>query len=216
MIASGIVLIGTFIALLAFAFSTLLLYLKYPKSRAVKLLSFYFLFFFLGLIATSLRNKIPDFISLQLGVVAFAVGYMFLYMAIKNMFGLESKWHKRYYIPIVLMFVGIFLFTYIYYDLHIRIVIFSIYIAIYTFATAWLLYEESVKHYKRFHQFIALIYLIVSFVFMLRAVNAATFGYHLQVFYSTTFIVNSPYLSLIVMSLALIIMSNLHLRSDKK
>lgn len=215
MIASGIVLISTFIALLAFALSTFLLYLKYPKSRIVKLLALYFAFFFFGLIVTSLRNKIPNFISLQLGVVSFAIGYMFLYMAIKHMLGLESNWQRRYYIPITILFMGIFLFTYMYYDLHMRIVIFSLYIAVYTFVTAWLLYESSVKYYKRFHQFIALFYLIISFVFILRAINSSIFGYHLQVFYSNTFIINSPYISLIIISLILIIMSNLHLRYIK-
>lgn len=213
MIASGVILTITFASLLMFAFSTLLLYVRYPKSRSVRLLGYYFFCFFLGLVATSLRNKIPDFFSLQLGIMTFAVGYMFLFMGLKDLLGLDSMWHNRYYIPIAILFIGIFFFTYIYYDLHMRIVIFSLYITIYTLATAWLFYKASTDRFKKLNHVAALLYFIVASIFVLRALNASTFGYHVNILYTSQFIVNSPYILLTATSIILIVVSNIYLRN---
>lgn len=216
MIASGIILTITFMALLAFAISTVLLYIKYPKSKSVKLLVLYSLFFLIGLGLTSLRNKIPSFLSLELGIMAFAVGYLFLYIGLKNMLGLEAKWHNRYYIPLILLFTGLFLFTHVYYDLHMRIVSFSLFISSYTLATAWLFYKMSAKFYKILHQFIAFFYILVSFVFVLRAINSISLGYSFELLYSSEFILYSPYILLIIMTCILIVMSNIYIRIDKR
>jgi hypothetical protein len=212
MIASNMIILITLLFLLAFAVSTLFLYLKFPKNRGVKFFGVYFLFFLLGLILTSLRNKIPDFISLQIGISVFAVGYMFLYMGLKNIVGQDSHWYHRYFIPIGVLFIGIFLFTYVQYDLHMRIIIFSFYITIYTLVTAWIFYKASAFKFKIINRIASIIYVAIAFVFLVRALNATTMSNQIGVKYSMEFIVNAPYISLCIMSLVLILVSNVYLR----
>lgn len=216
MIASGWILIMAFIVFLAFTLSTFLLFIHYPKSRSVRLLALFTFFLLLGLVLTSLRNKIPIFLSLEVGVMALAIAYLFLYLGLKNMLISESKWYNYYYIPLFFLFVGLYLFTHLYYDLHMRIVLFSLYLSPYIFATAILFYDASRKFYKRVHQFIALLYLLFSLVFILRAINSISFGYNLEFLLPSEFILYSPYILLIVMTLILIVMSNIYIRKDKR
>jgi hypothetical protein len=213
MIANNIIISITVFFLLLFAFSTLLLYFKCPKNRGIKLFGIYFILVSIGLVLTSLRNKIPDFISLQIGVSIFSVAYMYLYLGLKDILGQDSKWRNRYFIPIIVLFIGIFMFTYIQYNLHMRIIIFSFYIAIYAFITSWLFYKASAIKFKTINLISSMSYTIIAFVFLIRGLNSTTMSSQTGIKDFMMFIVNSPYISLCCMSILLIIISNIYLRA---
>ncbi len=212
MIANNTIIFTTLFFLSAFALSTFFLLKKYPAHRGLRFFKIFFYLFLLGIILTSLRNKIPDFFSLQLALSILALGLMFLYVGLKDILGLDSKWYHRYFIPVAILFCGIFLFTYIYYDLHMRIIIFSLYISIYALSTAWIFYQARLVQYRYLNFIASFLYVVIGFVFLLRAFNATNVNSTIGDISSTVFIVNAPYVLLCMLCSMLIVMSNVYLR----
>ena len=181
----------------------ILLKIKYKTEKSINYFIYFCICYFLGLILTSLRNTIPDFLSVVIGVTILALGYIFLYIGIRGLLGLPFGWLNRYLIPLAIVFCGFYLFTHIYYDLHMRIVIFSLFALSYSIALSYFFGQDSLKKLKTLNITASIFFILIAIIFLLRAFNAVTMDYAIEFAYSTQFMVLSPYIALFSTLLAL-------------
>lgn len=137
---------------------------KKTQNNSIKFLAYFILLHFIGFIFFVLRNQIPDFFSIIIANMLFSVGMLFLYMAIKTMVNIEPIWQNRYYIPLFIYFIGFIMFTYINYDIKIRILIYYSFCAIYMLTSGWLLWKNNSPEFKFFDKITAILFFIISFI----------------------------------------------------
>lgn len=204
MIANNFIIYTVVATLVLFTLMNILLKIRYKTEKSINYFLYFALCYFVGLILTSLRNTISDFLSLVLGVTILALGYIFLYIGIRGLLGLSFGWLNRYLIPVFIVFCGFYLFTHIYYDLHMRIVIFSLFALSYSITLSYFFGQNSLKKLKILNITASICFILIASVFLLRAFNAVTMNYAIEFAYSTQFMVLSPYIALFSTLLTLI------------
>ncbi|MGB3751380.1 MAG: hypothetical protein WA945_07400, partial [Arcobacteraceae bacterium] len=132
----------------------------------IKYLTYFVVLHFIGFIFFVLRNQIPDFFSIIIANMLFAVGTLFFYLTIKTIVNEKTIWHNRYYIPVFMFFIGFIIFTYFIYDTKTRIIIYYFYCAGSIFPSAWLLWKNDSKNFKLFDKTTAILLFIISFIFI--------------------------------------------------
>ncbi len=170
-------------------------YLKNKQNSALKYLTLFIAIHFIGFIGFILRNQIPDFISIIVANTLFAVGTLCLYLAIKAITGINPIWHNRYFIPVLMFFIGFIIFTYIEYDIRARIFIYYFFCFIYTASIAWILWSNISERFRIFDRASALFFTILAIVF-LGVVFQASF-LRIQAYYfsnSNTFMILSIFI----------------------
>jgi len=203
-IAFSIFTIATFINL------TLIYY--FAKNKTLKYLLGFNIGFLFGLLFMILRNSIPDFLTIIVGNTLLTTGYVFIYMAAKGLLKQETLWHFRYLIPVFVVFIGLVFFTYGYYDVGMRIVIFSLFCVIYGFALGLLFWKHAYGKFLLLYRLSALLSFASSGVFLLRAFSASTFEIPVSYFQVLVF----PYIYLIVMVILLNILFSLQILHNYK
>jgi hypothetical protein len=113
-----------------------------------------------GFVLLILRNQIPDFFSIVIANTFFAIGSLNLYVATRAIVNLDSKWHYRYYIPIVFIFVSFILFTYIDFNTPFRMVIYFTFATIYSFLSFYLFWFYASSEYRVFDKISAILFFI--------------------------------------------------------
>jgi len=204
LIANNFIIYTVVATLVLFTLMNILLKIRYKTEKSINYFLYFALCYFVGLILTSLRNTISDFLSLVLGVTILALGYIFLYIGIRGLLGLSFGWLNRYLIPVFIVFCGFYLFTHIYYDLHMRIVIFSLFALSYSITLSYFFGQNSLKKLKILNITASICFILIASVFLLRAFNAVTMNYAIEFAYSTQFMVLSPYIALFSTLLTLI------------
>lgn len=171
-------------------------YIKNKQNGAIKYLTLFILLHLIGFVGFILRNQIPDFLSIIVANGLFAVGTLYLYLAVKVMVKNTPIWQTRYLVPLFTYLIGFLVFTYIEYETSIRILIYYFFSIIYTSAIAWLFwFSESVK-YRVYDRVSSLFFGFLSVLFL--AVLFQTSAIKLQAYYfsNTNLLMN---LSIIVM-----------------
>lgn len=156
------------------AVSSSFFFYKYPEERYTKYFTLFSVFFLIGQVLTSSRNIIPDILSIIIGNMLLITGYIFLYIGIKALLNLEAKWHNRYFIPILVTLIGFILFTYVYYNVAMRIIIFSVFCVIYGSLVAWIFWKNATEKFKVIDYLSSLFFFIGAILFSYRTFRAST------------------------------------------
>lgn len=139
-------------------------YKKNTQNKSIKFLTYFIALHFIGFMFFVLRNQIPDFFSIIVANMLFAVGTLFFYMSIRAIIKIEPIWYNRNYIPLLVFLIGFVIFTYISYDTKTRILIYYLFCAIFVFASGWLLWTKNALEFKFFDKTTAIMFFIISFV----------------------------------------------------
>lgn len=137
-----------------------LIYKKNIHNRTIKFITYFVVFYFIGLLLFILRNKVPDFLSIVIANTLFIAGSHSLYLATRDIVGLESKWHNRYWIPIVVVFIGFNIFIYVDFNSNIRMLIYAFYAIIYSFLSMSLFWVYTSAKFKIFDKISVIVFLI--------------------------------------------------------
>ena len=184
---------------------------NFPTHKSVKNLFVFSLFFFVGQILTGLRNIIPDFLSIIIGNNLLISAHIFLYMSVRGLLGLDSRWHHRYFIPIIVVIIGFIFFTNFIYDIQMRIVIFSLFCALYAIIIGWAFWTHSPLEFITLNKFTAIFFFISVIIFTVRAFKASITQIPANYLSTTDVIIVLPYLYMIVMTMLLVLVFTLQI-----
>ena len=152
--------------LIFLSFYSLFFYRKNKNNPAIKYLTFFTLFYTIGFILLILRNQIPDFLSVLFANVLFTIGSVCLYIAIRAILNLEARWKAIYWIPILIVFVGFYLFTYVYFDPNMRFFLYSLFVLVFSILDMRLFILYSSPEFKLFDKISILIYFLSTLIFL--------------------------------------------------
>jgi hypothetical protein len=144
---------------------------NFPSHKSVKYLFVFSLSFFVGQILVSMRNTVPDFLSIIVGSNLQISGYLFLYLAVRGLMGIDSKWYHRYFIPIIVVLMGFLFFTYVIYDTQIRIIIFCLFCALYSIIIAWVFWDYSSSRFTILNKSTAGLFFILAIGLIVSAIK---------------------------------------------
>lgn len=174
------------------SFYMLVVYIKNSRNRAIQFITYFTVLFFFAFILFYLRNQIPDFLSIVIANTLFSIAIVSLYIAIKDSLQLDSKWHIRYWIPIVVFSVGFFIFTHLSFNFSSRIYIYCIFVIIYCIHFAWLFWIYKSKEFKLFDTLSSILFLLGVIVFSLVMVSSNIETLSTYYFSNTTFALYLP------------------------
>jgi hypothetical protein len=183
----------------------------FPTHKSVKYFFVFSLFFFVRQILTGLRNIIPDFLSIIIGNNLLISGHIFLYLATRGLFGIDSQWYNRYFIPIVVVLLGFIFFTYFIYDIQMRIVIFSLFCALYSIIIGWLFWEYTSSRFMILNRLTALVILASAVIFIIRAIKASIIQLPANYLTTTETTIVLPYIYMIIITVWLAVVFTLHI-----
>lgn len=173
MINADTLMMSSFFSLLILIIVGFILYYKFPEKKYFKYFALFPTFFLTGELLRTLRVYLPDFFSVIIGNTLMAFGIMFLYIGVRVLLNFDAKWNNRYYIPVSIVFLGFLLFTYIHYDVAMRIFIFSTFTIIYASGIAWRFFKYATEEYKVLDYISAALFLIGILIFLARTFKAS-------------------------------------------
>lgn len=174
MLDMKILIISTFFSLLILVIISSFFWYKFPLKKYPKYFTLFSVLFLFGQVLTSSRNFIPDIFSIVTGNTLLVAGYVFLYVGIRDLLNLEAPWHNRYLMPIGVVLFGFILFTFIYYSVDMRIVIISIFFAMYSFVISLMFWKNSTKKFKFIDDISAILFFMGVILFSIRIFRAST------------------------------------------
>ncbi len=173
MIDSNTLMTGSFIALFILIIVGSIFFNKFPQEKYFKYFALFSLFFLTGEILRTFRVVIPDLFSIVIANTLMVSGIIFSYIGVRAILNLESQWHIRYYIPIVVVLFGFILFTYVHYNVTMRILIFSVFSIIYASSISWIFFKNATKEFKIFDYISSLLFLVGIIIFLIRTLKAS-------------------------------------------
>lgn len=168
-----LLIISSFFSLTVLVITSCFLSFKFPNEKYFHYFKLFAVSFLIGQILASSRNIIPDLFSIIIGNSLLVIGYIFLYIGIRDLLNLEAKWNNRYFIPIGVVFLGFIIFTYISYDVTMRIVIFSIFCTIYGSVVASLFWQKARNDFLLFDKISSLFFISGVVLFAIRTIKAS-------------------------------------------
>ena len=222
MLDMEILIISSTFVLAILMISSLFFWYKFPEEKYTKYFSLFSLFFFIGEILTSSRNIIPDVLSIIIGNLFLISGYIFLYIGIKALLNLEAAWHNRYIIPILVTLLGFLIFTYIYYNVAMRIIIFSVFCVLYGSVIGWIFWKNVRKNFKIIDYSSSLFFFIGVVIFILRTFWASRIEVPANYLSTTDLMITLAYVYLIFMIIWITIIQTINIikiplaKEDKK
>ncbi|CAM3949404.1 hypothetical protein [Arcobacter cloacae] len=201
-----LLIISTFFSLSILLLTSIISCYKLPEKNYPKCFLLFSIFFLLGQLLTTYRNVLPDLLSIVFGNLLLVIGYIFLYIGIRDLLNLNAQWNNRYLIPIGVMCIGFILFTYINYNLAMRIVIFSIFCVIYGLIIAWLFFKNKNNGFEKFNTISAFLFLIGVILFLIRTFKASTIKIHGNYLSTTDLMISLVYGYLLIMTIWLTIL----------
>lgn len=193
-----------------------LLLWRFPHERSVRLMFYYSLFLLLAQPLFALRNVIPDLLSIIAANMLLSAGIVTLYQGIRNLCGLESSWRARYALPLGIVAAGLIIFTYGYYDTAMRIVILSLFLALFTLQMTIILWRCSSSKLRSINRITAFIFFLSGCAYTLRAIIAMSEkvpAFYLKV--SDPLLV-LPYVFIVPINLWIGLLFGLHLYVQKR
>ena len=173
MIDAKILMTGSFISLMVLIIVGFTLFYKFPQKKYFKYFALFPTFFLAGEFLRTLRIVIPDFFSVVIANTLMVSGIMFLYIGVRAILNLESQWHNRYFIPIGVVLLGLILFTYLHYDVAMRILVFSAFTIIYVSTISWKFFKYATKEYKIIDYISGTLFVIGIIIFLIRGAKAS-------------------------------------------
>lgn len=128
------------------------LYKKSPLNQPLRFAFYFFISLFIAFVFIALRNKIPDFISIVLANTLIAMSWIYLYLSVSSAVEPSSKWLKRYFIPVGVIFIGFIFFTHLHNDVNIRLIItYSFVLVMFSLCARvfWLHWQEKFYYFDR-------------------------------------------------------------------
>lgn len=196
-----ILIIITFFSLVILVMISSILWYKSPQKKYLKYFALFSIFFLIGQVLTSSRNIIPDLLSIVIGNTLLVLGYIFLYIGIRDLLNLDAKWHNRYFIPIGVILLGFILFTFVYYNVAMRIVIFSVFCVIYGSIVTLMFLKKARKEFKVFDYISACLFFIGVVLFTVRIIKASTIDLPANYLSTTDLMITLVYVYLFFMTL---------------
>lgn len=179
--------------------SSMLFYIKNPNNRVIKFIILLAFFFFSGLILMILRNEINDFLSIVIANTLFALGTICLHIIVKEILSLNSSWQNRYWIPITLIFINFYFFTYLDYN-YIRAKVFFLFCMIYSIYFVYLFWKFKTKEFYIFEIFSLITFSIGSIIFSILFLHNPK-NYSLYYFSNTDILFILPNIYMILVTL---------------
>lgn len=173
MIDSNTLITGSFIALFILVIVGLIFFNKFPQEKYFKYFAFFSLFFLTGEILRTFIVIISDLFSIVIANTLMVSGIIFLYIGVRGMLNLESQWHTRYYMPIAVVLFGFILFTYVHYNVTMRVLIFSVFSIVYASSISWIFLKNATKEFKVFDYISSLLFLVGVIIFFVRTLKAS-------------------------------------------
>lgn len=173
MFSIKILIITSFFSIIILLITSSFYVYKFPKKKYFRYFNIFSLFFLFGQILASSRNSISDFFSIIIGNTSLVIGYIFLYIGIRSLFDLDAKWNNRYFLPIGVVFLGFILFTYVHYDVAMRIVIFSIFCVIYSCVITLIFWKYRRSDFEIFDKISAFLFFMGVILFTIRTIKAS-------------------------------------------
>lgn len=219
MLDMKLLIISSFFTLIILTISSSFFWYKYPEEKYPKYFTLFSVFFLIGQALTSSRNIIPDSLSIILGNMLLISGYIFLYIGIKALLNLEAKWHNRYFIPILVTLLGFSIFTYAYYNVAMRIIIFSVFCVLYGSIVGWIFLKNATKKFKVIDYLSSLFFFIGVGIFSFRTFRASTIEVPANYLSTTDSMITLAYVYLFFIIIWITIIQIIHIvyrSSDEK
>lgn len=179
-------------------FSFFCLYIKYYFNKDfAKYFFLSSLSFLIGLALIHLRYTISDFYSIVIANTILVSGQIYLYIAVLKLLGYEAYWKNRYFIPIGVIFIGYILFTYVYFNLPMRIFIFSVFFMISDGLIALIFWKIRNKK-EIVNKISSLIFFIGFIIFLISVINSFIVDLNVNYLSNNYFFMLLPYLYLIL------------------
>lgn len=169
------------VILLVLSIYMLFLYKKNSQNRAIKFITYFVVLYCLGFILFILRNQIPDFLSIVIANTFFALGSLCLYVTTRAIVGLDSKWQIRYWIPVLIIFVGFYIFTFIDFNSNMRALMYSVFALFYSLLDMWLFGFYTSSKFYTFDKISSIVFLVGAIIFLLRAIESRII--HIEAYY---------------------------------
>ena len=135
-----------FITLLVLSVYFFYLYKKNTVNVTLQYILYFCTLYTVALFLFILRNHISDFISMVMANTFFAIANISLYIAIRSLFYENTKWYNRYWLPVLVVFIGFCIFIYLHYDSNIRVLIYVFFALFYSLLNMKLfLFSSSLK-----------------------------------------------------------------------
>jgi hypothetical protein len=169
-----IIFITNAIALFVLSLYMMLRHRNHVQNRTVKFVTYFVVLYFLGFVLLLLRNKIPDFLSIVVANSFFVAGSVSLYVATRAILNLDAKWHLRYVVPVVVIFVGFIIFTYLDYDTATRIVIYFSFCTMFSLLSGYLFWVHASKRFIIFDKLSAMMFFggaVLDILIIIRALS---------------------------------------------
>lgn len=211
MLDMKLLIISSFFTLIILTISSSFFWYKYPEEKYPKYFTLFSVFFLIGQALTSSRNIIPDSLSIILGNLLLVSGYIFLYIGVKALLNLEAKWHNRYFIPILVTLLGFIIFTYVYYDVAMRIIIFSVFCIFYGSIVGWMFLKNATKKFKVFDYLSSFFFFIGVGIFIFRTFRASTIGIPANYLSTTDLMITLAYIYLFFIIIWMTIIQIIHI-----
>lgn len=194
-------IIVSFVTLSMLTITSYVLMRHFPTDKSLKYFFAFSFLFFIGQIFTGLRNIIPDFFSIIIGNNLLISGHILLYIAVRGLLSMEVRWYNRYFIPIGVVLMGFIFFTYFIYDIQMRIVIFSLFCALYGAIIGWLFWEHASSEFKILNRFTAILFFLSTVMFIVRAVKSTVMQLPANYLNNTEITIVLPYIYLIIITI---------------
>lgn len=198
-----IFLINTFL-LFIFSVFFIIYFLKNPHNKIIKFITYFVSSYFLGFVLFIFRNQISDFFSIVIANTLFATGSLNLYLATRAIVNLKSKWEFRYCLPIFIIFMGHYIFTYIDFNIHMRVIIFNLFAMVYSFFSFLFFWKNSSIKYRIFDKISSIIFLIGSIMFFILSLYSYSINISAYYFSNTDFFLILPNLYILALNLWII------------
>lgn len=151
------------------------------ENRVIKFITYFVVLYCLGFILFILRNQIPDFLSIVIANTFFALGSLCLYVTTRAIVGLDSKWQIRYWIPVLIIFVGFYIFTFIDFNSNMRALMYSVFALFYSLLDMWLFGFYTSSKFYTFDKISSIVFLVGAIIFLLRAIESRII--HIEAYY---------------------------------
>jgi hypothetical protein len=182
----------------------LFLYKKNSQNTAMKFITYFVVLYCLGFILFILRNQIPDFLSIVIANTFFALGSLCLYVAIRAIVGLNSKWQIRYWIPILIVFVGFYIFTLIDFNPNMRALIYSVFVLFYSLLDMWLFGFYASSKFYIFDKISSMVFFVGFVIFSLVAIESRIIHIDAYYFNNVNIIIYLPNIYMLMLNLWII------------
>jgi len=197
-------------------FTLFSIYTKYVlKKDFAKYFVLSSLCFLVGIYLIHQRYQISDFFSIVVANSIICLGEIYLYLATKNLLGYKNSWKFRYLVPIAIVFLGFAIFTYIYYDISMRTLIFGTYICFYNGAISWFFYNKK-NSFNILNKISAIIFFLGCLIFVIFTISSLFINLSSSYFGNKSFIMYIPYLCLLLFLFWLMFIISLYSKGRSK